>query len=294
VASSNSSSALFYASCRDGSLVFFSKSMVTRRVRLSKLALSCVAECPLGEDVIVGSWDNALYRYSVATGRVRTRIENAHEDSVTCCYMSTKGSGKYLVSGGSDAAIKIWSNETYESLCGFYEHEAPITCAMMSEDERLVLSGDRQGFIKLFDPRTGPYSVWSLAPPPVHNGDTREGGTTRIAWVSTRSKFLASSPVFGLKLVDFRKDAVLAEVQSPSWRPETLLTDGEKVIVGDRSGRVTMSTLDKLEQVPFESNVMLRLNHQQGQPVSAVTAMAVGPQYVLTCSDQGLVGMSSV
>jgi factor associated with neutral sphingomyelinase activation len=83
-ASSSSSSSNYYAACKDGSLLFLTSNEIKRRVRVSKLALSCVNECS-EDDLVVGSWDNALYRYSVATGRVRARVENAHDDAISCC-----------------------------------------------------------------------------------------------------------------------------------------------------------------------------------------------------------------
>ena len=276
----------FAAACKDGSLVFLSSNSITRRVRIIKLDLSCLGECS-EEDLLVGSWDNALYRYSVATGRVRARVENAHDDSVTACH--ARRNGHYVATGGSDAAVKIWSNDTFEAVCAFYDHEAPITSVAMSEDEYLVLSGDENGNMFMHDTRIGPDAVWTTT----SSGNVKRG-PCHVAWLSTRSKVLMSHPFLGVKLMDCRKDKVIVEVQGPSWRPRTMLTDGEKVMVGDATGRITVALVDKLEQVPFESNVLLR-HTANGQP-SAISTMSVSDQHglVLTCCEQGVIGLSSI
>jgi len=281
-----------YAACRDGSLLFLSATEVRRRVRISKLALSCVAECSEG-DLVVGSWDNALYRYSIATGRVRSRLENAHDDAVSCC-SSAKGAGAtYLATGGWDAAVKLWRAETLDCVCAFFDHEAPVQDVALSEDEQLILSCNAGGQILIHDPRVGPDAVWKTS---IAGG----GGTnpnvscSKIAWLSTRSKLVGCSPTKGIRVFDARRNIILAEVESPSWKPRVFLTDGEKIMVGDHSGRVTLSTIDKLEQVPFESNVLVRhsLNGIVPSPISCLAVSA--NQVVLTCCEQGRIGLHTI
>lgn len=90
-----------------------------------------------------------------------------------------------------------------------------------------------------------------------------------------------------------RKNKIIAEVLSPSWKPQVLISDGDQVLVGDCTGRVTLSTIDKLEQVPFESNVIARMpsTTPARYQAASVCSIAVGANHLLVCSDQGSVGM---
>jgi factor associated with neutral sphingomyelinase activation len=281
-----------YAVCKDGSLLFLSSTRVKRRVRISKLALSCVQECS-DEDLIVGSWDNALYRYSVATGRVRVRIENAHEDAVSCCFSkrspySASTGCSLIATGGWDAAVKIWKADTLDCVCAFYGHEAPISDVALSDDELLLLSCDAEGFIRIHDPRVGHDSVWMSS----IMGGSEHKRCSQITWLSTRSKILACSPTTGLCIFDSRKDKVLVEVQSTSWKPRCFVTDGDKIMVGDQVGRVTMSHIDKIEQVPFESNVLVR--HSTTGVAAPISAISVSTTSVITCCEQGRIGLHAI
>jgi len=64
-------------------------------------------------------------------------------------------------------------------------------------------------------------------------------------------------------------------------------------MVGDSSGRVTMASLDKIEQVPFESNVLVRHSPSSTAQVAGITTLAIDGDVVLSCFESGGIGWSS-
>lgn len=265
--------------CGDGSLQFLtSHGQVTRRVRLSKLALSSVIVAS-HTDLLIGSWDNSLCRYSVSTGRVLFRIDNAHDDAVS--QISTLNEGLFA-SSSWDSSVKVWQQE--RAVHSFYSHACPVLSVNM-RDNNLLVSSNNEGGIHVHDMRVHSYdAMWQtqFCNAPVET----------CAWVNT-SQIVCSSRENGLALFDIRiqrsnsPPTPVTQVRSAKWQPTCFATDGAQIAVGDFSGRVTLCAFDKLEHVPFESNVIVR----QNGPV-AVVRVHTESGVLLTCSTNGQVGLS--
>ncbi|KIJ05963.1 hypothetical protein PAXINDRAFT_103567 [Paxillus involutus ATCC 200175] len=55
--------------------------------------------------------------------------------------------GKRILSGGPDNVLRVWDVETQQSIAEWGGHEGGILCIVVSPDDQLVASGDRQGRI---------------------------------------------------------------------------------------------------------------------------------------------------
>lgn len=245
--------------CGDGSLQFASLGHVSRRVRLSRLALSSVV--PTGEgDLLIGSCDNSLSRYSVSTGRVLFRVGDAHEDSVSAiCAL-----GELVATSSLDSSVKIWQQD--RCVGAFYSHPCPVLDVDLRD--HVLVSCDADGHVQVHDSRApcGYDPVWQA----------RLGSAAAVEhcrWMAER-KVVCSSQAAGLGVFDTRMNAGLVQrVQSAKWAPTCFATDGRgRLLVGDSTGRVTLGSVDALEHVPFESNVVLRYQ----LPITAIQVASPG------------------
>lgn len=72
-------------------------------------------------------------------------IEN-HREPITAVTVSRDG--QYVVSGGRDALVKIWSTATGETHTTLDEHSAPISCLDIAPNSQFVVSGAEDGTFK--------------------------------------------------------------------------------------------------------------------------------------------------
>ncbi|KAH9258104.1 hypothetical protein BASA81_003667 [Batrachochytrium salamandrivorans] len=232
--------------CGDGSLQFASLGHVSRRVRLSKLALSSVV--PTGEgDLLIGSYDNSLSRYSVSTGRVLFCVDDAHEDSVSAISPSL---GEQVATSSLDSSVKIWQQD--RCVNSFYSHPCPVLDVDLKD--HVAVSCDSEGYVQVHDSRM------QCGYDPVWQSRFDSAAVEHCRWILGR-KIVCSSQASGLGVFDTRMNStgLVQRVQSAKWSPTCFATDGRgKLLVGDSTGRVTLGSVDGLEQVPFESNVVVR------------------------------------
>ncbi|KAL1518989.1 hypothetical protein AB1Y20_003258 [Prymnesium parvum] len=103
-----------------------------------------------GRDLLaLGSWDNAVWLYSVGRGRVVDSTQGHHEASVSCL---SESKGK-LLSGSWDSSVRVWalSGNALEYSGQLTEHEDKVSCVHL--DGWLAASGSAAGDIQLGDLR---------------------------------------------------------------------------------------------------------------------------------------------
>ncbi|KAL6073187.1 NSMAF [Balamuthia mandrillaris] len=141
-----------YSVSQDSTLKIFSleEKRQVRSVQICDLALS---SCSLPENensIIVGSWDNNIYMYSIDYGRVIDSLL-AHDDAVSCLGLH----GEELLSGSWDASLKLWgilpSGISKTPTTEFLEFETEVKC--LDVRDHLAVAGANDGSVMFLDLR---------------------------------------------------------------------------------------------------------------------------------------------
>jgi factor associated with neutral sphingomyelinase activation len=110
-------------------------------------------ESELDTPVILSSWDNHVYVYAPAYGRVLDSL-NAHEDAVSCLALRHS----VLATGSWDANVRIWAvrdTNIEPQPVGTLEFDDEVRCVAMDESGFLIAAGAADGAVMLFDSRVG-------------------------------------------------------------------------------------------------------------------------------------------
>ena len=118
-----------------------------RSINVGELALSSCALTRDEKSIVVGSWDNNVYIYSIDFGRILDTV-SGHDDAVSSIVVR----GERLITGGWDSMVRvvecpISGGGMKKSTRGFEvaEHEAEVKCLDVSGDQSLVVSGGMDG-----------------------------------------------------------------------------------------------------------------------------------------------------
>jgi len=118
------------------------------------LALSSCEMSPDANTVVMGSWDNSVYVYSVKQGTVVEQT-TMHSDAVS----SVSLVGENVLSGSWDGTLKLWqlrqNKLSTQPLADFHDHEHPIMCVCCDPTARVACSASSDGVIMVWDLRTG-------------------------------------------------------------------------------------------------------------------------------------------
>lgn len=125
----------------------------SRSINLCNMTLSKCIPVNDNKTVIVGSWDNSVYFYSIEYGRILDTLP-AHEDAVSCLLLS----GDKLLTGSWDSDVKVWhySSEmnvrlfTQERLSSL-EHDSSVYCMSVAADGTLLATGTKDGGVFVWD-----------------------------------------------------------------------------------------------------------------------------------------------
>jgi factor associated with neutral sphingomyelinase activation len=146
-----------YSVSQDSSLKIYALSGAKKQLRsinLSKLALSSVSATPEEKTVLVGSWDNNVYTYSVEFGRVLDTL-TAHDDAVSALSLEDNT----LFTGSWDSTVKMWKRLPTGihkvPLADFVENEAEVRCVRIAAAQpNIAASATVDGVVVFFDFRT--------------------------------------------------------------------------------------------------------------------------------------------
>jgi len=123
-----------------------------RSINVSELALSACALASDERSIIIGSWDNRVYIYSIEYGRVLDTIAG-HDDAVSCILLQ----GSVLVTSSWDSTIKIWNcpisvGESRKStrIAELLEHESEVRSIDVSTVTRRLVSGGADGALLFY------------------------------------------------------------------------------------------------------------------------------------------------
>ncbi|XP_033626549.1 protein FAN-like [Asterias rubens] len=221
---------LVFSVSQDTNLKLYSteEQQQRRSISISSMPLSSLCAMPDGKTVLVGSWDNSLYLYSIEYGRIVDKLM-AHDDAVSALCLQDG----VLVTASWDSTVKVW---TVEDLCkegngvvrlnnaqmtAELDHETGVSCLDVSSDNSLVLSGTRDGTVYVWELATQSILRYSMS----HTGMVHD-----VKFSPDGQKVLSVGEDHYMRVVDvgtgtevFAKDTDQEEIRCVCWRENTVL-----------------------------------------------------------------------
>ncbi|XP_068670039.1 protein FAN-like isoform X4 [Montipora foliosa] len=125
-----------------------------RGINLSSMALSSCAIMPDSKTIIVGSWDNKIYIYSVEYGRV-VDTKSGHDDAISCLSWNDG----ILVTASWDSTVKVWKffpepdgrKPTPPEILAELEHDTEVNSVDLDPTNTLVVTGTMDGSVMLWN-----------------------------------------------------------------------------------------------------------------------------------------------
>ena len=111
-----------------------------------------LAFSPDGQTLVSGSADQTIRLWSVNTWQL-PEIIHGHTGWVTAIALSPDG--EILVSGSTDYTIKLWDMQTRTLIHTLISHTAPVRYLSISPDGKILASGSDDGKIKIWQLNTG-------------------------------------------------------------------------------------------------------------------------------------------
>lgn len=125
-----------------------------RQLRMTSfgLALSGCRTTADSRTLVLSSWDDNLYVYSVECGRVLDTVP-AHDDAVSCVHVQ----GERVLSGSWDATVKLWQFRAgalaHAATAVLLEGDAGVSCVDLAARPCAAISGSTDGALVLYDLR---------------------------------------------------------------------------------------------------------------------------------------------
>ncbi|ROT77640.1 Protein FAN [Penaeus vannamei] len=218
-----------------------------RSVRISSMAASSCLHLPGTDTVLVGSWDNTVYKYSLEFSQVHPLLE-AHCDAVSCMQWNQD----VLVTGSWDCTVRTWSLEigangnaqrkerdnngrgkggsmsAGENIMCEMDHDSPVTCVALHPAGSLLASGTQDGTL----------AVWLLpAGDLVHQISCHTSSVNAIAWSDNEDRVLTAGDDGLLTIVDAHQGNKIC-IHDLQENIRCVAWEGRLVIGGSVSGDV--------------------------------------------------------
>lgn len=167
-----------------------------RSFNVSNMALSSCLVMPDNKTIVVGSWDNFVYFYSIEFGRILDALK-AHDDAVS----SVIWKNNILITASWDSTSKIWqftpSSELHRFdsavFVGQLDHESGVSCQGVDETGSLLVTGTEEGQVVI-------WNVGSLYP--IAEMRAHEGTVNAVGISSDCRKFISCGSDCLLKIFD--------------------------------------------------------------------------------------------
>jgi WD40 repeat protein len=122
-------------------------------IQLTNVALRAMTFAPNSDKMAVGASDGNIYILNSSTFELLQIIEKAHSNSVFCVHFSPDG--KYLLSGGRDAQLKVWEVEANFNLFQVIPaHWFTINDLVFHPTRPIFATASRDKTIKIWDANT--------------------------------------------------------------------------------------------------------------------------------------------
>lgn len=215
-----------------------------RGMNLSRMALSCCVVMPESDLVLVGSWDNNLYVYSVEYGRAISE-KCIHDDAVSAmCWKNN-----VLATASWDSTVKIWSFDPKHfmkkrgppELQGELDHDTEVTAVdlYLKDDEKYLVSGARDGYI----------FIWNLESMTLMSQHwNHQDVVSKVGFSSDGQRVLSCSEDHFMKVIDV--DTGLEILLKDSGELiKCASSDGRLVVACGQSGDIAVWDLMSMERV---------------------------------------------
>lgn len=122
-------------------------------LQLSGQSLRALDYSHARNEIAIGASDNCIYLLDANTLQLRKTLHNAHDNSVFSIRYAPNG--RFLLSGGRDAHLKIWELEKdFELISTQPAHWFTINSIVFHPKGHLFATGSRDKTIKIWDART--------------------------------------------------------------------------------------------------------------------------------------------
>jgi len=214
--------------------------------------------------VIVGSWDNNIYLYSISSGRAISAIA-AHDDAISSlCLRKNK-----LITGSWDATLKVWE---YKNSCikdvpliEFVDNPSEIRCVDVDPDGTIAVTGGADGCVVFWNLKTQ-VQIRSMA---VHS-DT----VNKIKFTPDGSRVISCSTDGSFKVIEVASGAEPYSFDVGA-KITCFETDGENLLLGMEDGTLRLWDLKSgIEIKQFKGN----------EPIDSLIVSERGNTVVVGCN----------
>jgi len=228
-----------YTSSDDSTCKIYSVESKRQLRRIADMGDMALSSCAVIDDtsseqniMVVGSWDNKIYVYSIEYGKVLDIMEG-HEDAISKICVR----GDNLLSASWDSTVKLWkcSAESVGTtpLMTFQEHESPVHSLCMDTSGNLAVSGSEDGQIVVLDIR----QKKSVADFSAHSDVVAD-----VCFCGDDSqRFVSCSKDGAIKLFDVSGSEIaqfISNIPSADQAWRCLSTDGFELLSGGEDGKL--------------------------------------------------------
>lgn len=226
-------------------------------------------ESELDTPVVLSSWDNHVYVYAPAYGRVLDSL-TAHEDAVSCLALRHS----VLATGSWDTHVRVWAvrdTNIEPEPVGTLEFDDEVRCVAMDESGFLIVAGAADGAVMLYDSRVGK-EVQSFA--------THGDSVAAVGLLRDGQRLVSCSHDGSFRVVDMRGGMTVFERDTGDGQLRSVVCGQDALIIGSSEGDIAAYSLST-------GDLVHRVKGAHGR--SAVGALLAAGDSLLSGADDGVV-----
>ncbi|XP_063441618.1 protein FAN-like isoform X2 [Mytilus trossulus] len=217
-----------------------------RSVNVSSMALSSCQLLPDNLTIVVGSWDNNVYFYSIEFGRILETLI-AHDDAVSDVFWINN----ILFTSSWDSTVKMWSFTPPSpsnpfvpaQFVGQLDHESGVNCQCVDSNCQILVTGSKEGQIVIWDIR----SMYQLTEHNLHSSKVNA-----VTLSQDNKRILSSGEDCYLKVLDIETGTEIF-VKDLQDQIMCFMWCGDLLLTGSYSGDLQVWDMDRGQVVVKKS-----------------------------------------